>query len=548
MSTAFQFRELLAFDKATTKRRIDTQNFLHVDDCNISKAVVNSYLGKEVPNWIALGLDPAKVYKIYRDPKELAKAASTFNNLPLMDKHIEVSDLDLEKPEIKEHLVGSTGTDAVFKAPYLVNSLVVFTRGAIEDVEAEKKSELSCAYRYDIDMTPGVSPEGESYDGRMTAIVGNHVALVIEGRAGSDVMVHDSAAELKTAARQAVCRKISVALGMDANPEGVNQYSGAANSARSASIKARASNKREDHMAAAKAHLAAAKSAPDVQHENNHAKVAMSHMRSIAGAHDSAPIVNPYIDQLTKLKAEINEKLKAKTNETNREVLDDCTSALDLSVHHLLDFEEAGEVTGDALGVKLRRAMGFDANPEGINQYSEAAGKATKKADAKTRSVRQYIGGQSSAEHEQARALHEKAAELHHKAAQEHLRAGNTKQYNAHNTEAILHEETAQNHTQAASRLRRTGDGELIHDLPPIGKRKDVNPKSGITKYGEVAYADPKNKKYPIDTEAHVRAALSYWGQAKNRNEYSEEDQQAITRRIESAKQKFKIGENAKRK
>ena len=34
-----------------------------------------------------------------------------------------------------------------------------------------------------------------------------------------------------------------------------------------------------------------------------------------------------------------------------------------------------------------------------------------------------------------------------------------------------------------------------------IKKRKDVNPKSGEHKYGDVKYADPKNKKYPIDTE-----------------------------------------------
>jgi HK97 family phage prohead protease len=34
--------------------------------------------------------------------------------------------------------------------------------------------------------------------------------------------------------------------------------------------------------------------------------------------------------------------------------------------------------------------------------------------------------------------------------------------------------------------------------------------------YGDVKYADPKNGKYPVDTEAHAKAAWSYINQAKN--------------------------------
>jgi len=38
--------------------------------------------------------------------------------------------------------------------------------------------------------------------------------------------------------------------------------------------------------------------------------------------------------------------------------------------------------------------------------------------------------------------------------------------------------------------------------------------------YGDVRYADPKNGKYPIDTEEHARAAWSYINQAKNAAQY----------------------------
>jgi HK97 family phage prohead protease len=38
--------------------------------------------------------------------------------------------------------------------------------------------------------------------------------------------------------------------------------------------------------------------------------------------------------------------------------------------------------------------------------------------------------------------------------------------------------------------------------------------------YGDVKYADPKNGKYPIDTEAHIRAAWSYINMPKNAAQY----------------------------
>ena len=72
-------------------------------------------------------------------------------------------------------------------------------------------------------------------------------------------------------------------------------------------------------------------------------------------------------------------------------------------------------------------------------------------------------------------------------------------------------------------------------------KRSDVNPKEGEKKYGDVSYADSVNKKYPIDTEEHVRAALSYWGMPKNRSKYSPEDQKRIGAAIHSAARKFGI-------
>jgi hypothetical protein len=176
----------LAIDRASV-RRSSLDGYLHVEISPISKANVCPYYGREIPNSEALGLQPDQVYQLLRDPIELAKAAPTFNHIPLLNQHIASSAAELPK----EAIVGSTGTEATFSPPYLTNSLVIWDASSIAGIETSEQRELSSSYHYVADMTPGEF-EGVPYDGRMTNIVGNHVALVIAGRAGSDVLVGDS--------------------------------------------------------------------------------------------------------------------------------------------------------------------------------------------------------------------------------------------------------------------------------------------------------------------------------------------------------------------
>ena len=186
--------QMLTQDKSM--RTTDAQGFLHVEMSNISKANVCPYRGNEIPDWESLGLDAHKIYQMLRPADELKKAASTFNMLPLMDKHIPVSAFNLDDPEIKSHLVGTTGDSAQFQGQYLTNRLVIHQKSAIENIVNHSQRELSCGYRYTPDMTPGTF-DGIRYDGKMTDIIGNHVALVDEGRAGPDVMVEDGKLKVK---------------------------------------------------------------------------------------------------------------------------------------------------------------------------------------------------------------------------------------------------------------------------------------------------------------------------------------------------------------
>jgi hypothetical protein len=176
---------LLAFDRSS--RTVDADGRLHVAVSNISKAVVSPYYGREIPGYKELGLDADKIYQLLRDPDELLKGADSFNNLPLLDRHIPVSADDPKK----QNVVGSTGTDAEFVKPFLRNSLVVWDAAAIAGIESGEQTELSCAYYYKPDMTPG-EYDGAQYDGVMRDIVANHVALVELGRCGRDVMVSDA--------------------------------------------------------------------------------------------------------------------------------------------------------------------------------------------------------------------------------------------------------------------------------------------------------------------------------------------------------------------
>lgn len=179
--------DAIAFDLASV-RQYDADGRLHVSNTPISKANVCPYWGREIPGGAQMGLDPNRKYRLLRHPDELRKGAATFNNLPLLRRHVPVS-ADDHRPE---DVVGSTGSDATFDDPYLTNSLVVWSKDDIDEIERDLKKELSSAYRYRADMTPGTY-EGEPYDGIMRDIVGNHVALVKEGRAGPDVVVGDEA-------------------------------------------------------------------------------------------------------------------------------------------------------------------------------------------------------------------------------------------------------------------------------------------------------------------------------------------------------------------
>jgi hypothetical protein len=68
-----------------------------------------------------------------------------------------------------------------------------------------------------------------------------------------------------------------------------------------------------------------------------------------------------------------------------------------------------------------------------------------------------------------------------------------------------------------------------------IDRREDVSPREGEREYGDVEFADPTNKKYPIDTEKHIRAAWSYINHKDNAAKYEKDEVTQIKNRIKRA-------------
>lgn len=195
----------VALDAAPSARRTDGNGFLHVKASHITKAQVVPYRGFEIPGWEERGLSRDAVYYAYRDPEELRKSVPTWNGLPLhVEHHVDSAD----DPQ-KLTRVGATGTEAAWNAPYIDNALVVWDAAAIEGIGDGSFKELSCAYRYEPDFTPGEA-DGVPYDFVMRDIKGNHVALVEQGRAGHDVVVADSAAALSNGGKKMAKKQISV--------------------------------------------------------------------------------------------------------------------------------------------------------------------------------------------------------------------------------------------------------------------------------------------------------------------------------------------------
>ena len=122
----------------------------------------------------------------YRPPEEVSNpdALSTFGMKPATWGHPPVL---LDSLNTKQYQVGYSGSQVRYNDGFVEVALVVTDQDAIEKIKRKDATEVSAGYKVDFDPTPGLTPEGESYDGIQRNIRVNHIAIVPRGRAGPEV-------------------------------------------------------------------------------------------------------------------------------------------------------------------------------------------------------------------------------------------------------------------------------------------------------------------------------------------------------------------------
>lgn len=125
-----------------------------------------------------------------------------------------------------------------------------------------------------------------------------------------------------------------------------------------------------------------------------------------------------------------------------------------------------------------------------------------------------------AAYHRDAQQAHSKAADAHRAAQEEAKGDDRNRDARKHGEEADRHEEHAAAHGSiaAAHEAAKAAEGTMKK-----------------TAEGDVKFADEDNKKYPIDTEEHIRAAWNYINKKKNAGKYSAEDLKTVKGKIVAA-------------
>ena len=170
---------------AESKRQMDWNGFMEVRDNPISKEGVFPYMGDEIPG----APNPDEVYWVYRPAEELARQETidSFKLMPFIDEHEVLGSSGM--PAERKGIQGTIGEQVYFDPPYLRANIKIHSSAAQSLIKAGKV-ELSPCYGCDWSAEVGTF-EGKPYQYVQRNIMGNHLALVEEGRTGPDVAVQD---------------------------------------------------------------------------------------------------------------------------------------------------------------------------------------------------------------------------------------------------------------------------------------------------------------------------------------------------------------------
>lgn len=169
------------------KKDTDINGYERRYDVPMTKIGVFPYLG----NTISPELEPDKIYQVLRPEEELTnpETLKSLENIPFVDEHTMIGDGFTLAEEKGIH--GVTGDNVKVNGDLITNDLIVYSQ-TLKDLIDGGKRDLSMGYRCKYDLTPG-EYKGQHYDAIQRDIRFNHIALVDEGRMGSECRVTDNA-------------------------------------------------------------------------------------------------------------------------------------------------------------------------------------------------------------------------------------------------------------------------------------------------------------------------------------------------------------------
>ena len=150
---------------------------------NCARTGIQQYAGYE------FGLD-VEILRVWRPEDEVFSSDSmrSYAGKPATNDHPRIP---VSADNWKDVAVGSIGSDVLRNGEFVQVSLALMDAEAIADVKGGKR-EISMGYLMDLDLTSGVTEDGQEYDAIQRNLKMNHLAIVQKGRAGSSVRIGDS--------------------------------------------------------------------------------------------------------------------------------------------------------------------------------------------------------------------------------------------------------------------------------------------------------------------------------------------------------------------
>lgn len=207
-------------DKISNNMSLTPERYLCCANVPIGRTGWMEYLGQELPQ--AFNEPFGSLCKVYRSPEELFSETTmaSFEGKSITNTH-PTTNLDISTtPMIERGHVQNVRRDGDF----LVADLFVKDAGLVSEIQNNLKREVSCGY--DCSWHKIGDGKYEQKD-----IIGNHVAVVQNGRAGSKVAIHDSKPETEKIAggkkfMGKITKQVLTAMGFkayvqDAEPEDI---------------------------------------------------------------------------------------------------------------------------------------------------------------------------------------------------------------------------------------------------------------------------------------------------------------------------------------